>query len=361
MQQDINEVQIQQDGWDRFIQTQRKDIGFVQSSWWADLQASVGWSHFGVFFRDGEQILGGARLLCRESGADQCYYYVPEGPVLPSDPDDADQLLQAFLDHLDDRRRRSARLVTHLVLEPRWFTVPPLLAGFRQAGSWREPRNTLMVDLACSDDALLAQMKPKGRYNIHVARRHGVRVVDDISESGIDAFLAIHRETVERHSLNAERARYYRALCQSLRSSGQGTLLFAARGDERLAAAVIVYSGDRATYLFGGSRQADRRYMAPYLLHIEAMSRARDAGMRWYDFYGIAPTDSTEHPWAGITRFKRQFGGVAQCFIPSLELIYDRPGYEAYRAARRGRQASGTGHQSMVVTEPPSTQDDRAA
>lgn len=338
MQQRIDEVQTQGDAWDGFLDTQRKDIGFVQSSWWADLQTTAGWSHFGVFFRDGDDILGGARLLCRDVAPDRCYYYVPEGPVLPTNADDAGQLLQAFLTHLDKRRKRSARQVTHLRLEPRWTSIPSSLSGYREAGSWHEPRNTLIVDLAVSNDTLLAQMKPKGRYNIGVARRHGVSIVEDISESGIDEFLTIHRETVTRHSLKAEHARYYRDLCVSLRALKRGTLLFAERDHERLAAAVIVFSGDRATYLFGGSRTSHRRFMAPYLLHYEAMQRARNLGLRWYDFYGIAPPDKRSHPWAGITTFKRQFGGIAQSYVPALDIIYDRVGYDAYRAARDARR-----------------------
>ena len=38
-------------------------------------------------------------------------------------------------------------------------------------------------------------MKPKGRYNVRVARRHGVSVLEDVSSQGIADFLNIYEET----------------------------------------------------------------------------------------------------------------------------------------------------------------------
>ncbi len=330
------EARATTDSWDDFLASKRPDVGYVQSSWWADLQTTCGWSHFSVIVRDGEDVLGGARILSRHIDDKRCFYYVPEGPILPADEDDAKQVLEAFLAHVDGRRKRLGQQVTHLRLEPRWASVPACLAGHHQAGSWHEPRDTLLVDLALSDDELLAQMKSKGRYNIGVARRHGVTIVADDSDAGIDQFLAIHQETVTRHSLNAQHADYYRSLSVNLRASGRGTLLFAQHEQQRLAVAMIVYSGDRATYLFGGSRPSARHLMAPYLLHFEAMRLAKARGHRWYDFYGIAPSDASTHPWADITTFKRKFGGIAKAFVPSLDIIYDQAGYDRYRAARAG-------------------------
>ena len=115
--------------------------------------------------------------------------------------------------------------------------------------------------------------------------------------------------------------------------------MFAEHEGERLATALVVYFGDRATYLFGGSLPRRREVMAPYLLHFEAMRAARERGHRWYDLYGVSPADQPGHPWAGISAFKRKFGGLELCFVPALDLVYDDAGYGAYLRSKSNKYA----------------------
>ncbi|MGI9510308.1 MAG: lipid II:glycine glycyltransferase FemX [Geminicoccaceae bacterium] len=339
---DATALNMQGDAWDRHLGANRPDVGFMQSSWWAHFLAERGWGHFGVFFRDGEEIVGGARVLTRTFASGLCYYYVPEGPVLPEDARDAEQVFGAMLAFIDKKRMQHPDLISHLRLEPRWQMRPAFAEGFREAGSWLEPRHTLQVDLAPGVPDILAQMKPKGRYNIKVATKHGVSVVEDMSESGAEDFLEIYDETMSRHGLGGKRQSYLLDLIDVLFEERCGRLFFAELDGERIAAALVVLHGDRATYFFGGSRPTRRRAMAPYLLHFEAMLKAKSLGYRWYDFYGIAPPDRTDHRWANISAFKRKFGGRELEFVPALDLIYDASAYEAYRRRKSPKSADAT-------------------
>ncbi len=317
--------------WDQFIETTQPDIGFMQASWWADFMTTLGWGHFGAVFKEDETILGGARVLTRSFAPGKCFYYIPDGPVLPHDATDAAQLFQALLDFVDAKRVKERQQVSHLRLEPRWHALPDFARSFVQAKGWMEPRHTLYVDLRPPEAAILAQMKPKGRYNIRVARRHGVVVVDDLSTRGFEDFLAIYRDTGERQGLRCKPASYFEAMLDRLLPLGRATILFAEHQGVRLAAILMICFGNRATYFYGGSLAIHRQSMAPYLLHYEAMLRAKARGHSWYDFYGIAPDDQPDHPWAAISVFKRKFGGCHQAFVSALDLVYDPNGYEEYK------------------------------
>ncbi len=320
------------DTWDEFLTGSRPDIGFMQRSWWARLLQTRGWGHFGAFFKADGEILGGARVLTKSYAPGKSFYYVPEGPVLPDDDDDdAAQLFDAFINYIDAHRRRSDSQVTHLRIEPRWSNRPRYVQGCREAGSWLEPRNTLEIDLRATECEILAQMKPKGRYNIGLARRHGVSVIQDLTADGLDTFVRLYLETFDRHRLAGEKTEYLRSLCASLRDGGNGSLFHASYRGQILSTALIVYCGDRATYLFGGSRAENRQVMSPYLLHFEAMLAAKSRGCTHYDFYGISPPLKTGHAWADITAFKRKFGGTELNFVRSLDFIFDRQGYDEYR------------------------------
>jgi lipid II:glycine glycyltransferase (peptidoglycan interpeptide bridge formation enzyme) len=267
------------------------------------------------------------------------FYYLPEGPVLPEDEELADHVVQRLMSEIRGRRRHETFHATHLRIEPRLTKVPPALAALAPVlapeDKWREPRHTLCVDLRPSETEILARMRPKGRYNVSVARRHGVVVVDDPSPEGLDAFLQIYHDTAERKHLISKPDDYFRELLGALRQHNTGTLYFAEHEGVRLATALVIRFGSRATYFFGGSLTEGRSLMAPYLLHFGVMRREKARGCDCYDLWGVAPEGATDHPWQAITEFKLKFGGERITLVPTLDIILDQAGYAAYLAGLR--------------------------
>jgi peptidoglycan pentaglycine glycine transferase (the first glycine) len=319
--------------WDRFLELDLQ-TGFMQTSWWADFRAEVGYEHFAVILRHNGVIIGGAVVMKYSYAPGQCFYYVPDGPVLPDDPDEGEQVYQTIMAEIDRHRKADGDNISHLRIEPQWQSQPGFVRGFRPlpvlGDRFMEPRNTLYVDLRPSEDQILAQMKPKGRYNIRLAQRHSVSVAEDLSEQGLTDFLDIYCETAERQGLTPKPADYFQSLLAIFSARENGSLFFAEYQSKRLAAALVLYFGPRAIYFFGGSRTEHREVMAPYLLHFEIMRSARSRGHLWYDFWGIAPPDQPEHLWTDISVFKRKFGGVEVNLVPTLDYVYDPEAYRQY-------------------------------
>jgi len=203
------------------------------------------------------------------------------------------------------------------------------------ADHYLEARDTRCIDLRPSEAAILAQMKPKGRYNIGVAQRHGVSIVEDTSEQGLADFQSIYEETAERQGRKPKPPDYFEELVSLLSPAQQGSLFFAEYLGMRIATALVVYFGPRATYFFGGSRDIHRHVMAPYLLHFEVMRKAKALGHQCYDLWGIAPPDEPNHPWRNFSVFKAKFGGVEVHLVPTLDYVYDAAAYDGYVADRR--------------------------
>ena len=87
----------------------------------------------------------------------------------------------------------------------------------------------------------------------------------------------------------------------------------------------MVYFGQRATYLYGGSVSRQRGVMPNHLLHWVVMRDARERGYTEYDLYGYDPFGRPDHLFAGISRFKEQFGGRRADRIGAWDnLFYDR-------------------------------------
>ena len=98
---------------------------------------------------------------------------------------------------------------------------------------------------------------------------------------------------------------------------------------------ILTLFGDTATYLHGGSSAAMKEAMAPYMLHWEAMKIAKSAGMKNYNFGGVASADGPDQGWAGITRFKKGFGGFEVSYPGAYDLIYSPIWYNVYKQGRK--------------------------
>jgi lipid II:glycine glycyltransferase (peptidoglycan interpeptide bridge formation enzyme) len=323
--------------WDRFLEA-TPETGFMQSSWWADFRVPYGFEHFAAILRTRNGIVGGALVLKFSHTPDCCFYYIPEGPVLSGDESIAGEVFEAILEAIDETRKTDGQTVSHLRVEPRWQSLPGFVRGFRTvaafADRFTEPRDTLCIDIRPSESAILAQMKPKGRYNIRVAQRHSVTIVEDTSDRGLADFLRIYQDMAARQRVSAKPPDYFQGLVSLLSSLKQGSIFFAEYQGERLAGAVVVYFGRRATYFYGGSLDRHRHVMAPYLLHFEIMRNAKALGFEWYDLWGVAPEDQPGHPWRDISGFKRKFGGVEIKLVPTLDYIYDSAAYDRYVAGQ---------------------------
>jgi lipid II:glycine glycyltransferase (peptidoglycan interpeptide bridge formation enzyme) len=168
------------------------------------------------------------------------------------------------------------------------------------------------MDLAKTGETLLAEMKPKWRYNLRLAERKGVEVRRE-DEEGLPVFYALFRETGRRDGIAVHSFEYYRTLfshCRAYPGGGQEVRLYVAGHEgEPLAAVITLFRGSDGVYLYGASSDRKRNLMAPYLLQWRAMEDARAAGCLRYDLFGIPPDGDPGHPMAGLYRFKTGFGG----------------------------------------------------
>jgi peptidoglycan pentaglycine glycine transferase (the first glycine) len=169
-------------------------------------------------------------------------------------------------------------------------------------------KNTVMVDLTPDEDALLARMKPKTRYNIRLAERRGVEIRRG-DESDLEAFYRLYRETAQRDGFVIRPAAYYLDAWTQFQRAGRAHLLLANVEGEFTAGLMLFHFGRTAWYMYGASSDRHRKLMPNHLLQWQAMRLAKELACTQYDMWG-APDHFSEHDsmW-GVYRFKVGFGG----------------------------------------------------
>lgn len=175
------------------------------------------------------------------------------------------------------------------------------------------PPCTLLLDLTQSEEALLAGMHPKTRYNIKVATKHGIKTRTTSHPADLDKFLTLMRETAMRDKFTQHDDSHLIKTFQTLAAAGMARLRVAELNGAMLAANLETVYGDTATYLYGASSHMMRNVMAPYLLQWDAIRAAKQEGYLRYDFWGLNPDRLSsvfyKSTWDGITRFKLGWGG----------------------------------------------------
>lgn len=317
----------------------------LQSAFWARFREALGWK--ALAFRSTAN--GGScamLLLVRRLAGGLHLAYVGHGPELAEPASGREALLLGLTRALKPHLPRCLFLRFDLPWgrEGEGNLPEPL----RQAeGLWRapmdiQPPNTVLVDIDLPDAALLQAMKPKTRYNVRLAEKHGVRVREG-SLADLPAWYALYRQTARRDRITLHDEGYYRTLLE-LGSGGAGeaqtlTLLLAEHEGELVAGIIVATRGRRATYLYGASADRKRNLMPSYALQWQAMRLARERGCRTYDLFGIPPHDDPSHPMHGLFRFKTGFGGAILNRLGCWDVALMPAAYRAYRAAETVRGA----------------------
>lgn len=185
------------------------------------------------------------------------------------------------------------------------------------------PSQTL-VTLLTTPEKLLADMKQKCRYNIHLAERKGVTIRTSRTVSDVAQCYQLLQQTAQHQKIQLHSQRYYELMVEKL-----GTIYFAEYEGKPIAAAIMIGYEDTMTYVHGGSDYAHRAVMAPHLLHWQAMQDALAVGYQYYDWFGIGPQ------WPGVTTFKRSFGGEERTYAGTFEIPLKPMWYTAYSLMKK--------------------------
>lgn len=195
------------------------------------------------------------------------------------------------------------------------------------------PPTTLITSLEPGLQEILAAMHPKTRYNIGLAQRKNL-LVKFLKPEELGLVWPLFEETAKRDGFRIHSKRHYQDLL-NLRGENLKVFLVAVFFEGKAIAANIVVDFHKTrTYLHGASSSQDRNLMAPFLLHWELMKEAKGRGLKFYDWWGIASNDDPKDPWAGITRFKKGFGGEVVQYPGTFDYVLKPIGYWFYQVSR---------------------------
>jgi lipid II:glycine glycyltransferase (peptidoglycan interpeptide bridge formation enzyme) len=333
------------------------DIVF-QTAFWSEVKSQLGWRSIAFNFISPDQ-LGDFLVLTKTSTSGISMAYVPQGPEFCPPA----EYYGVFLEKLSGALGKYLEPETAFIrydlpwesvysvemkngsFQPQCFQHPEarlqelrMNFGTKEWNLRKAVVNLTFTDrfvlgLRCTEEKIISDMKPKTRYNIRLAYKKGIKVFC-ASPVLLPAFYDLYRQTAKRNGFDICKYEHFAALFSAftlMPDSCKILFLLAGHEDDLLAGAIIIISGQTATFLFGASADRKRNLMASYAIHWKAIQLARSKGCLLYDMGAVSPGNNPEHPFYGLYRFKTGFGGKIFHQSGSWDYPLNHENYIAFR------------------------------
>lgn len=205
--------------------------------------------------------------------------------------------------------------------------------GFRKSKDFFAP-HTFQIDLRKSEEELLAAMKSKTRYNIKIADKHKIEIIENNSSEAFAHYLKLTEETTKRQHFYTHTPRYHQLMWEALNPPGIARLLLAKYKNRILTTWVLFVYNNVLYYPYGASTRDHQEKMPAYRLMWEAIKLGRKMGLTTFDLWGcLGENPNPQDPWFGFHRFKEGFGGQLVEFCGSWDLVLNPRLYLLYNLA----------------------------
>jgi lipid II:glycine glycyltransferase (peptidoglycan interpeptide bridge formation enzyme) len=199
---------------------------------------------------------------------------------------------------------------------------------------------TFQLDIGKSEEELLKNMHQKTRYNLRLAEKKGVEILEDKSEGGFEEYWRLMEETTKRQGFFAHSKGYHKNMWQTMTESGMGHLFKAVYEGKTLTTWMVFILNDTIYYPYGASSNEHREVMASNLMMWEIIRYGKKQGCRMFDMWGsLGPEPDTKDPWYGFHKFKQGYGAELVEFLGTYDLVISPALYRVYGLTDKVRWA----------------------
>ncbi len=319
------------------------DTPFTQAKFYGEWQESLGREVRRFVVLNGEEVIAYFQLIKYLLFREKSYYYIPYGPVTKNFSEEFLELLRTELQIIAKKNNAvftrldfipAVRRDENQKLLEKFFTKSALTT---YSSSHFQPRSEWFLDLNKTEEELLKEMHKGTRYSIHLASRKGIttEIVTENFEKYFETFYELMLGTAARNNFNLHHKVYYQNIFKNLRRDN-AYLGIARQGERILVIKLVIRYGRVASCIFSGSSDAHRELRPTYLVQWEIIREAKRLGHSFYSFGGISSA-GVNHNWAGLTVFKKNFGGEEVRHSDFFDLVTQPFWYRLYNFKKRLR------------------------
>lgn len=200
------------------------------------------------------------------------------------------------------------------------------------------PEHTLIIDIEKTPTEILSAVPRRTRGYFNNYAKKGITIETSKDPSDIKHLVALQKTLAKDKKIGVFPEEY---LKKQLAQPFSNLYLVKYRPEdaktEKVIAAVLIFDDEDTRYYIQTAQ--DKNYTklaAPSIVVCQMLIDAHEKGLKYFDFWGIAPENAPKnHPWAGFTNFKKSFGGEPKTYAGTYDLILKPAKYKLYEATRK--------------------------
>ncbi len=306
------------DSWENFLtKLEIEDYPFFQAWNFGEVQKKLGFEISRLGLYDKKKLIGICQIIDVKAKRGH-YLHLRHGPVLI----DFNKYIQDFLSYI--KAFAQNKNIDFIRMSPLIKKEDILFSDLRKMGFRDAPIHNQdaeicwVLDIEKSKEELLKDMRKSHRYLIKKSLNMDIKIIRTKKVSDIDNFLPLYNDlSLRKHFVP------HKGLAEefgTFAKEDQEVLFLAKYKNKIIAGSMIAYVDNTAIYRHSASNDEFRDIPAMYLILWEAILEAKERHKKTFNFWGIAPSISKNHPWFGLTLFKTGFGGERREFIHAQDL-----------------------------------------
>lgn len=295
---------------------------FLQSEKWMEVNRLVGHKTLKKSFRNG---IYNIYMIIKDARRGR-YLEIPGGPLI-------DWTDQTLVDEVFSEIKNAAKSekCVFVRFRPQLLDTPENRELLKSQDAKLAPMHlhaphTVIIDLSPDEDTLLANMRRQTRYEVRRSKKQGLIVEKGSAKNLYEEFHSVQVETAERQHFIPPSGK---DLLAERKAFGDGAVIYVAKTEDKkpVAYGLFLKHGVEADYFEAASTDLNRKFSGAYALQWQAIRDFKREGFSRYNLWGIAPPNSPNHRYAGVTTFKTGFGGENVTFIPAHDIIINKVRY----------------------------------
>lgn len=311
---------VDKEQWNSFVLSLKPNT-FLQSWQWGQVQKADGEAvrYIGMF-EGSEQI--GAALLITVNAKRGKFLLCPHGPLFKEEKN-SEKIWEQFVEYVGNLAKQDGAVAVRIA--PLMETSEQTLSLFKKLGFRNAPIHihaelTWVLDITPDEEKILSGMRKTTRHAIRKAEKEAVIVEISTNPADLKRFLPLYFDTKERHQFIPFSESFLKAQVETFAEDNSMFLAFAKYQGKDVVGAMFMHMGNTVFYHHGASTKLPSSVPAAQALQWTAIKEAKRRGASRYNFWGIARDDQPNHPFAGITIFKKGFGGYAINYMHAQDL-----------------------------------------
>lgn len=304
--------------WEKLMVT-FPEANFLQSWAWGEFQKNLGKNIFRVALFNDEKVIAVAQGVI-ESARRSTYCVVAGGPLVNWTNIFALNAIIAEIKNFAQQHHCSFIRFRPQVADDELGSSITSVFGGIESPMHVTADLTIKIDLNMGLEEILKQMRKNTRASIRKAERLLITTTITKDTKEIKRFYELQAELAARHSFVPFSFKFLEEQFKAFAARDQVALVHSWDGEVLLASAFVIFYNGQAAYHYGVSSEENSRLPGSYAVQWRVIQEAILRGSKTYNLWGVAPEGEKDHRYAGVSLFKRGFGGEELAYLPAHDI-----------------------------------------